>query len=404
MSPLPDVVPSWFQCDYPSCNAKYRRKEHLNRHLNHHNGGTNLTCPHCESVLTRNDLLRRHVRTYHPQKQVPPSQKSKACTTCHARKSRCQGGLPCNACQRRGITCIPAPGEITSEQQRWIDEFHPLPPVSTINNFPPDASPWIAHEYIDIYFDTFHPAWPFLHRSTFNVAKDPCVLVQSIVAMGLWVNGSREARDASIRLHGRLCSAFHAQIDQWCVANSNASRNTNTSLPITTFQSVLLNIILALFMARENASMDLTMRYRLPDDKYKLLTALVQTCRRWGMFYYPNMIIQHNTYTPLALVYLNIEEIKRFGLALYKACRLSTSSDITEGNTNCDRNDLLTLADLSYSMPDSDEIWNAPLGTESEVLKKSASSAATRDNGDPKNWISEASGLLHDVRVGFDWI
>lgn len=157
-------------------------------------------------------------------------------------------------------------------------------------------------------------------------------------------------------------------------------------------------------MARENASMDLTMRYRLPDDKYKLLTALVQTCRRWGMFYYPNMIIQHNTYTPLALVYLNIEEIKRFGLALYKACRLSTSSDITEGNTNCDRNDLLSLADLSYSMPDSDEIWNAPLGTESEVLKKSASSAATRDNGDPKNWISEASGLLHDVRVGFDWI
>ncbi|KAJ5589566.1 hypothetical protein N7537_012244 [Penicillium hordei] len=357
---------------------KYRRKEHLNRHLNRHNGGTNLTCPHCESVLTRNDLLRRHVRTHHPQRQVPPSQKSKACTACHARKGRCEGGLPCKACQHRGITCVPAPGNIASGQQCWIDEFHSLPPISTIDNFLPDASSWIAHKYIDIYFDTFHPAWPFLHRSTFNVAKDPCVLVQSIIAMGLW--------------------------DQWCAANSNAYRNTSTSLPITTFQSVLLNIILALFMARENSSIDLTMRYRLPDDKYKLLTALVQTCRRWEMFYYPNMIIQHNTHTPLALVYLNIEETKRFGLALYKTCRLSTSSNITEGHTNCDGNDLLTLADLSYSMPDNDDIWNAPLGTESEVLKKSASSAAIRDNGDPKNWISEASGLLHDVRVGFDWI
>ena len=60
--------------------------------------------------------------------------------------------------------------------------------------------------------------------------------------------------------------------------------------------------------------------------------------------------------------------------------------------------------DLSFCMPDSDELWNAPLGSESEVLSKADLSTAGRDNGDVKNWISQASALVHDERVGFDWI
>lgn len=148
------------------------------------------------------------------------------------------------------------------------------------------------------------------------------------------------------------------------------------------------------------------MRCRLPDDKYDLLVALVQTCRWWGIFYYPNMLLQHEADAPLAIVYVSVEEIKRFGLALYKVCRLSTptSSDLGEECSNEGRNDLLALTDLSFRMPDSDELWNAPLGTESEVLKKSDSSAVGWDNGDAKNWISQASALLYDTRVGFDWI
>ncbi|KAJ6027695.1 hypothetical protein N7499_001153 [Penicillium canescens] len=404
MSPPDDIVPMWFQCDYPDCNAKYRRKEHLNRHLNHHNGETNLACPYCESVLTRNDLLRRHIRTYHPQRQAPPSRKFRACSACHARKVRCEGVLPCNACQHRGVICVPAGGETTSEQQFWIDDLYHLPPVSTIGGSVPDASRWIAHDYIDIYFDAFHSAWPFLHRSTFDFTKEPCVLVQSVVAIGLWVKGTQESREASIRLHGRLCSAFYAQMDQWCISDLSPRHNTNTSWPIATFQSVLLNIILALFIAREDGSMDLSMRCRLPDDRYELLTALVQSCRRWGIFSYPNMLLQHEDNAPLALVYISVEEIKRFGLALYKVSRLSTPFDLTGESANDGRKDLLNLADLSFCMPDSDDLWNAPLGAESAVLNRCDSLAVARDNGDAKNWISQASALLHDARVGFDWI
>jgi hypothetical protein len=116
------------------------------------------------------------------------------------------------------------------------------------------------------------------------------------------------------------------------------------------------------------------------------------------------MLLQHDDHAPLALVYVNVEEIKRFGLALYKVCRLSTSIDLTGENANGGRNDLLTLADLSFCMPDSDELWNAPLDAESKLSNKCDPSAVTRDNGDAKNWISQASALLHDARVDFDWI
>ncbi|CAI7641819.1 unnamed protein product [Penicillium pancosmium] len=95
------------------------------------------------------------------------------------------------------------------------------------------------------------------------------------------------------------------------------------------------------------------------------------------------MLLQHDAD---ALGNVSVEEIKGFGLALYKVCRLSppTSFDLSGELSDGGRNDLLTLADLSLSMPDSDELWNAPLGTESELLNKSDSSTVERDNGDAK--------------------
>lgn len=122
------------------------------------------------------------------------------------------------------------------------------------------------------------------------------------------------------------------------------------------------------------------------------------------MFSYPNMLGKHDSHAPLALVWVDIEEIKRLGLALYKVCRLSTCADSARGRASGDRSELLTLADLSFCLPDSDEAWNASSSTGHQALKNSASLGAPRDNGDPKTWISESSALLYDARVGFDWI
>lgn len=167
---------------------------------------------------------------------------------------------------------------------------------------------------------------------------------------------------------------------------------------MATYQSILLHIIFALLIAKDKATFDLSLRYHIQPDEYDLLAALVRSCRQWGMFFYPNMLVQYSSNAPLALIWMNVGVTKRFGLALYKVCRVCTCS----GKET--RGELLSLADLSFSMPDSDDVWNAPPGEGSEIAQNVASQANLRDNIDPKEWISEASTVLYDTHVDFDWI
>lgn len=183
--------------------------------------------------------------------------------------------------------------------------------------------------------------------------------------------------------------------DRWCALDSAPDQNQRTPWPIATFQSVLLQSIFALLLAGDQAAFDLSLRYRIQTDEYELLLALVQTCRRSGIFFYPKMLARHSATAPLAMVWVSVEEIKRFGLALYKVCRMATSAGVTDG-----RDELLTLADLSFSLPDSDELWDADSGAYSRI----SSQTTTRDNRDPNGWISTSAGVLDDAGVNFDWI
>lgn len=179
---------------------------------------------------------------------------------------------------------------------------------------------------------------------------------------------------------------------------------------MATFQSVLLQIIFALFVAERETTFDLSCRYRLSAPAYGLLTALVETCRQLGLFCYPTMLSKHHPSAPLALVWVSVEEIKRFGLALYKVCRLCTSgvSSDTEPTFRRDghplKSELLTLADLNFCLPDSDELWNAPPSQRPALLRGAASQKLFRDNRDSGSWISQTSRQLNDASVSFDWI
>ncbi|OGM48303.1 C6 and C2H2 transcription factor [Aspergillus bombycis] len=191
---------------------------------------------------------------------------------------------------------------------------------------------------------------------------------------------------------------------QWYISDSTNGRNHDTPWPMATYQSILLQLIFALLVAKQETSLNLNMRFQLKDSTYELLTSLVETCRRLGLFYYPNMLAQHHSSAPIALIWVNVEEIKRFGLALYKICRLCTRSASTERDGSDKPSELLTLADLDFCMPDSDEMWNAPSSTGVELIRSSALQRECRDNRDPDNWISQASGKLCDSGVGIDWI
>lgn len=172
---------------------------------------------------------------------------------------------------------------------------------------------------------------------------------------------------------------------------------------MATYQSILLHLIFALLREKENA-FDLSLRCRLQPDEYELLVALVQSCKRLGMLSYPNILAHHETTTPPVLVWMNVEEIKRFGLALYKVCRMCSRPDSLGRNDNSLRSELLTLADLNFCMPDSDELWNAPRDADAGTIRRVASRTNLRDNGNPDTWISRAFCLLYDKHVDFDWI
>ena len=169
------------------------------------------------------DLLRRHIRIYHPRREPLPSRVQKACSACHARKERCHGGFPCSACEKRGVLCLSR--DRAPEEPRAVDANvemtpshrvrrpSPAPAESSIPSPPASGPPrWVAQGYVDIYFREFHPIWPFLHRGTFDLPHEPCILIQSIVMIGLWIEGGQKSRDAARDLHRSLCAAIHSQM------------------------------------------------------------------------------------------------------------------------------------------------------------------------------------------------
>ncbi|KAJ5242711.1 uncharacterized protein N7469_001038 [Penicillium citrinum] len=242
------------------------------------------------------------------------------------------------------------------------------------------------------------------------MAEEPCVLLQSMVMMGLWIKGDQKSRDTAMTFHNKLLSAIKAQKSEWYVSESTSRLSNEASWPMATLQSILLHIIFALFVADRETTFDLNCRYRLPAPIYDLLKALVETCRKLGLFCYPNMLSRHDSSASLALVWVGVEELKRFGLALYKVCRLCTSgaSSDTEPTirkySHPSESELLTLADLDFCLPDSDELWNASPGQRSPLIRDVASQLVLRENQDPETWISQTSRQLKDASLSFDWI
>ncbi|XP_044716227.1 fungal specific transcription factor domain-containing protein [Hirsutella rhossiliensis] len=86
------------------CGKSFLRKEHLRRHQATH-GGPTFSCQVCGRSFSRSDLLRRHAGIHGGAAAVPDSRRGKACDTCHANKTKCDGGPQCSLCAKRGVAC-----------------------------------------------------------------------------------------------------------------------------------------------------------------------------------------------------------------------------------------------------------------------------------------------------------
>ncbi|KAL2787200.1 hypothetical protein BJX66DRAFT_17231 [Aspergillus keveii] len=408
------LLPKPFACQYPGCNSRYQRREHLNRHEAQHRGGVVSACPFCGRTFRRGDTLRRHVRHDHADVELESVRAIQACEGCRVAKVRCRGGVPCEHCQAKNRECIFAQSASTESQpSQDVDDQEPIQEANDGDmdietEHPPTSSADKIQHYVHLYFSHFHSHWPILHRHTFDIAHEPPFLVQAVIMVGLWVSGTASGREAAIELHLKLGQSILEQRSKWDRTypeeqEQEGNEDTPASRwPIATYQGILIYLIFSLISSRARVEcLDLTLS--IPPSDRTILLALTGTCLRNNIFYYPRMLERYLGVNDITCIWVGVEEIKRLGLALYKVSRLC--GDHSGSDQRDEDGRLLRLSDLRLPVPDSRHLWDAYSNAElSRLLQIDGGTRPGRlDGSQEANWISNF-GQVIDTSMDFHWI
>ena len=211
-----------------------------------------------------------------------------------------------------------------------------------------------------------------------------------------WGVGGRECRGVQ---SADLLPGFQMQPltnrgqDKW-EAPSQHNAEPPAPWPMATYQGILLQIIFALLQGNHGLNLQLT--HELPTLPLQLLKALVRTCLERQMFFYPSIVAQFTNTLPDVYIWVGVEEVKRFALSLYKVCRSCQVPDI---GASAPGRSLLSLANLQFAPPDSDELWHASSDLASRLAEDR--SADGERNSDAR-WISQTASVLQPDG-GFCW-
>ncbi|KAM5459102.1 hypothetical protein McanMca71_001704 [Microsporum canis] len=265
-------------------------------------------------------------------------------------------------------------------------------------------NPVYAMPYVEAYFDKFHPSWPFLHRATFDPAHEPPILLQSVLMMGLWATGDQKLQYMAVDLHEKLIISIYSQRHKW--GTPTKSQEAKPSWPIATYQGILLQVIFAI-LRNTQGPLPATLTHRLPEVPAALLTTLTRTCLQQGLFFYPSIASQFApSDAPDVFVWLGIEEVKRLALTLYKVSKIcyTSGNDLTSSNKSPGR--ALSLADLRFGAPDSDDLWNATSGLAAELAGRGLDGSPMTycDKNDETNWISNITQPLQTIGTTPFWL
>ncbi|KAL4948306.1 hypothetical protein BDW69DRAFT_176738 [Aspergillus filifer] len=377
-----------YTCDFTGCSAAYLRKEHLIRHKAQHLSQQSYQCPNCERSFKRNDTLRRHMRLNHQDVAlVPPTRQ--ACVSCRASKARCEGGHPCINCMRRRLDCSFPSKATASESQSLHQSVKPNGPEK-------------VQRFLKLYFEIFHPHWPFIHQPSFfkNQSHEKPLLVQSMIVIGMWVANVRSMRSAAVELHATLDSAIYEQRGGWD-ATTSESASPDCDWPLPTYQAILLHIVFSL-LYRGRTAIGLDLRPSVQAHDTILLASLVRSCRKLGMFYYPNLLARyrydHDISGGLPYIWVGIEEHKRFNLTLYKVSKALSAENSYPKTDSDDWH--LQPSELQFPPPKNERLWHASI--REEWASAAAEDAQDGDRVNPydlkeREWISNSADLLRLV-------
>lgn len=114
------------------------------------------------------------------------------------------------------------------------------------------------------------------------------------------------------------------------------------------------------------------------------------------MLYYPNMLSRYCEQDLPAFVWISIEEVKRFNLALYKVCMACSENRVSTDvlDTATTSNGGLRAQDLQFPLPRNTPLWNAMskaewVSVETEDVHRHALNDTLEDE-----WISNSAHVL----------
>lgn len=140
-----------------------------------------------------------------------------------------------------------------------------------------------------------------------------------------------------------------------------------------------------------------------PDDALlrvrPIFTRLVRTCRAQGVFHFPTMIAQNRADDPWVYRSTNLEELKYFALTLFKVSVLF--SRLVSDDDDEDSENVLSLSDLDFPLPDNGYLWAAPSIRELFCRReRQLRDPATRKTGDSR----PSAGTDHGHNQTTPWI
>lgn len=137
---------------------------------------------------------------------------------------------------------------------------------------------------------------------------------------------------------------------------------------------------------KADSVVNLDLKASISTADLELLKSLVGSCRRLGMFFYPNMLSKFKETDVPSFVWVGIEEVKRFSVALYRLCAKLSNSSTEDGP-------LLHASELQFPMPSNDALWNSVKRDEWEANAKEENMISFRDDLQAR-WISSHTDTI----------
>ncbi|KAI9699662.1 MAG: hypothetical protein M1836_002696 [Candelina mexicana] len=195
------------------------------------------------------------------------------------------------------------------------------------------------HEYLDCYWQQFHPLFPIVHRATFSGA--PPLLSASMVAIGAQFSARPDAKLDANSLH-QACSNLFAKHEP-----------ITDNSPTTDLQTILLMEIFSKYRSRK-PDIRLSLRFKL------LYSTLLQQLRdKSSNPFSPVSSIHHPgvNHEVLQSIWYSWIELETKRRLLVTAYMLDAQQDILF-EQNC-RHPLPSSRQMNFPMPCGDSLWDS---------------------------------------------